>query len=194
MHRGIERRTIFDGRRENEYFLELLGEVHERYRFRIHAYCLFVNHWHAIIQTPEANLSQGMQWLGLAYGSWYNARHDRVGPLFQGRFRSVPVEEGAWVYELSLYVHLNPVRTLEFGLDKKRQRTEGMGLTRPPTQEEVTARLKRLREYPWSSYRAYGGYAGGAEWLTTEEILRRASRKSGERRAKYRKDVEERLT
>ena len=118
MHRGIERRTIFDGRHENEHFLELLGEVHERYRFRIHAYCLLVNHWHVIVQTSEANLSQGMQWLGLAYSSWYNARHDRVGPLFQGRFRSVPVEEGTWVYELSLYVHLNPVRTLEFGLDK----------------------------------------------------------------------------
>ena len=57
MHRGIERRTIFDGRREYEYFLERLGEVHERYRFRIHAYCLLVNPWHAIIQTPEANLS-----------------------------------------------------------------------------------------------------------------------------------------
>ena len=57
MHRGIERRTLFYGRREHECFLELLGEVHERYRFRIHAYCLLVNHWHAIIQTPEAKLS-----------------------------------------------------------------------------------------------------------------------------------------
>ena len=85
------------------------------------------------------------------------------------------------MYELSLYVHLNPVRMLEFGLDKKRRRTEAMGLTQPPTPEEVTARLKRLREYPWSSYRAYGGYTGGSEWLTTEEILRRGSRKAGER-------------
>ena len=49
--------------------LELLGEVHERYRFRIHAYCLLVNHWHAIIHTPAANLSQGMEWLGLAYST-----------------------------------------------------------------------------------------------------------------------------
>ena len=69
MHRGIERRTLFDGRCEHECFLELLGEVHERYRFRIHAYFLLFNRWHAIIQTPEANLSQAMQWLGLAYSS-----------------------------------------------------------------------------------------------------------------------------
>ena len=58
------------GRREHEYFLNLLGEVHERYRFRIHAYCLLVNYWHSIIQTPDANLSQGVQWLGLVYSSW----------------------------------------------------------------------------------------------------------------------------
>jgi len=98
------------------------------------------------------------------------------------------------VYELSLYVQLNPVRTLAFGLDKKRRRTQAMGLTQPPTPEEVTVRLKCLREYPWSSYRAYGGYTGGSEWLTTEEILRRGSRKAGESRAKYRKHVKERLT
>ena len=65
MHRGIEGRTIFDTRRDHERFLELLGEVHERYRFVIHAYCLLESHYHAIIQTPDANLSQGMQWLGL---------------------------------------------------------------------------------------------------------------------------------
>ena len=52
MHRGIERRTIFGGRREHEYCLYLLGEVHERYRFRIHAYCLLVNHW--LCHYPDA--------------------------------------------------------------------------------------------------------------------------------------------
>ena len=116
MHRGIERREIFTDTREHQYFLSLLGETVERYRFRVHAYCLMQSHYHAMIQTPDANLSDGMQWLGLSYSSWYNARHDRVGPLFQGRFKSVPVEAGSWAYELSLYVHLNPVRTVPFRL------------------------------------------------------------------------------
>jgi len=193
MHRGIERRRIFDDRRDYERFLELVGEVHARYRFGIHAYCLCGNHYHAILQTPEANLSRGMQWLGLAYSAWYNARHARVGPLFQGRFRSVPVEAGTWVDELSLYIHLNPVRTATFGLDKTRNRAEGQGEGRAPTPEEVAKRLNKLREYPWSSYRAYAGYGAGPEWLTTAEILERAAPRPEERPRRYRVDVAERL-
>ncbi len=121
---------------------------------KVRAWVLMDTHYHALLQTPDANLSEGMQWLGLSYSSWFNARYDRVGPLFQGRFRSVPVEEGAWVHELSMYLHLNPVRTLAFGLDKRNQKAEAAGLKRPPTREEVTARLKQLRAYRWSSYRA----------------------------------------
>jgi REP element-mobilizing transposase RayT len=89
MHRGIERRRIFDDARDHETFLDLLGETSERYRIRMHhAYCLLGNHYHAIVQTPDANLSEGMQWLGLAYSRLYNIRNNRVGPLFQGRFIS----------------------------------------------------------------------------------------------------------
>lgn len=193
MHRGIERRSIFETAGDHERFVELLGEVVERYRFVIHAYCLLGNHYHCIVETPDGNLSQGMQWLGLAYSSWFNARHQRVGPLFQGRFRSVPVEGSGWAYELSLYVHLNPVKTLAFGLDKKQNRGEAKGLVPPPTAEQVTARLKELRRYPWSSYRAYAGYTRGPKWLNTAELLRRASRKKDERVQRYREDVCQRL-
>jgi len=189
MHRGFERRTIFGERVDRERFLMLLGEMVERYRIRVHAYCLVGNHYHAILQTPDANLSQGMQWLGLSYSSWYNARHDRVGPLFQGRFRSVPVEDGGWAYELSLYVHLNPVRTLGYGLDRRSRKAEAQGLVGSLTQEETTARLKKLREYSWSSYRAYAGYASGPAWLTTDGILRRAARAEAQRKPKYRQDA-----
>ena len=193
MHRGIERRPIFEDRRDHERFWELLGELRDRYRFRIHGVCLLGNHYHVIVQTPDANLSEGMQWLGLAYSSWFNARRRREGPLFQGRFRSVPVEAGAWVYELSQYVHLNPVRTLEFGLDKRRNRAEGLGLTAAPSAKEVSFRLKRLREYRWSSYRAYAGYAPAPAWLTTEAILARAAGAPGEQRRQYREEVRQLL-
>lgn len=160
-----------------------------RYRFVIHAYCLLGSHYHTIIETPDGNLSQGMQWLGLAYSSGFNARHDRAGPLFQGRFRSVPVEGAAWAYELSLYIHLNPVRTFAFGLDKRRNRAESRGLGPPPSPAQVSARLRELRTYPWSSYRAYAGYTRGPEWLRTRGILQRASRKAAERVDRYRTDV-----
>ena len=193
MHRGIERRAIFETGRDHEHFLELLGEVSERYRFVIHAYCLLGNHYHSIIETPDGNLSQGLQWLGLAYSSGFNARHQRAGPLFQGRFCSVPVEGAAWAYELSLYIHLNPVRTFAFGLDKQRNRAESQGLGPPPTAEQVSTRLKKLCSYPWSSYRAYAGYTRGPKWLQTTEILRRASRKVADRIDRYRTDVRQRL-
>ena len=186
MHRGIERRAIFLDTRDREHFLELLGESTERFRIRIHAFCLMDNHYHSILQTPDANLSQAMQWLGLSYSSWFNARHDRAGALFQGRFRSVPVEDGAWALELSYYVHLNPVKTAAFGLNKRRQKVEALGIGPPPSREEVTARLKKLREYGWSSYRAYAGYVSGPDWLTSAEILRRSARTINQRHKTYR--------
>ncbi len=190
MHRGIEKRRLFLDVRDRRRFLELLAEVTERFRFRIHAYTLMDNHYHAILQTPDANLSQGMQWLGLSYSSWFNARHDRVGPLFQGRFKSVPVEEGAWAQELSYYVHLNPVHTSEFGLDKRQRKIQSAGIGPPPSREEVTARLKTLREYRWSSYRTYGGYESGPSWLTSSVILRRSARAVDQRHSAYRSKVQ----
>ena len=190
MNRGIDRRALFTDDREYRHFLSLLGETVERFRFRIHAYCLLGNHFHVIIQTPDANLSQGMQWLGLAYSSWFNARHQRVGPLFQGRFKSVPVENSAWAYELSLYVHLNPIRTLGYGLGKEARKVESAGLS-TPTHEQVSARLKALREYPWSSYRSYAGHESGVLWLSRAEILRRSARRVDERQARYREDARE---
>jgi putative transposase len=93
--RGLERREIFLEDRDGSHLLELFETLHERYRIRIHAYALMDNHYHAVLQTPDANLSQGMQWLHGAYSAWYNARHERVGPLFQGRYRAIPAEGNA---------------------------------------------------------------------------------------------------
>lgn len=188
-HRGTERCVIFRDSRDRQHFLDLMGCLPERFRFRIHGFVLMDNHYHAIIQTPDANLSQGMQWLHLSHAAWFNARHDRVGPLWQGRFRDVPVENSAWAYELSLYIHLNVVSTEEFGFGKRKRKAERHGL-RTPSKEEVTRRLAKLREYPWSSYRCYGGYEKGPPWLESQELLRRASRKAAARHKAYREDTQ----
>ena len=188
-HRGIERRIVYADDRDREHFLELLGEVHERFRIRIHAFSLMDNHWHGVLQTPDANLSAGMQWLHLSHAAWFNARHDRVGPLWQGRFRATPVENGAWAYDVSLYVHLNPVSTEEFGLGKRRKKVESGGL-RVPSEEEVSRRLRALREYRWSSYRSYGGYAKRPKWLQTASLLARTGGRNGDRRRAYRRDAQ----
>ncbi len=83
--------------------------------------------------------------------------------------------------------------TLAFGLNKRRSRAEAKGILAQPTAEQASARLKPLRKYPWSSYRVYGGYAGGPEWLTAVVLLRRASRRKAERVERYREDVRQRF-
>lgn len=191
--RGLERRAIFRDAGDRRHLLELLETLHDRYRVYIHAYALMDNHYHALLQTPDANLSQGMQWLHGSYSAWYNAKHRRVGPLFQGRYRAIPVENGAWAYALSVYVHLNPLRVAGLGLDKQGRVEEGKGF-REPTPAEAEDRVRRLREYRWSSYRAYAGYEQAPIWLRTEELLARAHGDEAQRQRHFRHDVQERLT
>ena len=191
--RGWERRPIFCDERDRGHFLELLCGLHETYRFRIHAYVLMDNHHHLIVQTPDANLSRGMQWFNTSYSAWFNARHDRVGALWQGRYRDVVIENSAWAYDLSTYVHLNPLRITGLGLDKRGRVLEGKGF-RVPTREQVTERLRRLREYRWSSYRAYAGYCAAPAWLTTTELWRRAHKDATQQRVAYRREVKRRLS
>lgn len=180
--RGIDRRALFTDDRERTHFVELLEEMTKRYQVRIHAYVLMGNHYHLLIQTPEANASRAMQWLQVSYSLWFNRRHERVGPLFQSRFKSVPVDkDGIWALDASVYVHLNPVRVKSQGGGKIDRKAEGRGM-RSPSEETLRQRLKTLRAYRWSSYRAYAGYAGVPEWLTTEELLRRGKGRRGYRR------------
>jgi putative transposase len=179
--RGTDGRVVFTDDRERTHFVELLEEMTRRYKVLIHAYVLMGNHYHLLIQTPEANASRAMQWLQVSYSMWFNRRHERVGPLFQGRFKSVPVDgDGIWALDASVYVHLNPVRVKSLGLGKIDRKAEGRGI-QSPSEETLRQRLKKLRKYRWSSYRAYAGYAGVPEWLTTEELLRRGKGRRGYR-------------
>jgi hypothetical protein len=146
------------------------------------------NHYHLLIRTPEANASRALQWLNVSYSLWWNRKHGRCGSVFQGRFRSVLVEHGAWVVEASLYLHLNPVAVKALGLRKTEKAAERRGLRPAPSSAVVQARLATLRRQVWSSYPAYAGYAAAPEWLTTAEIWRRAGGQS-----KYRELVEHRL-
>jgi putative transposase len=135
--RGWNRCAIFSDDQDRKHFLNRLGGLCEIYRFVIHSYVLMDNPHHLILQTPEANLSRGMQWFNTSYSAWFNARHGRVGSLWQGRFRDILVEDGSWAYALSTYVHLNPLRIAGLGLDKNGRVLEAKGF-RKPTPEQVT--------------------------------------------------------
>jgi putative transposase len=182
MNRGLDGLSVFHEFRENEHFLELLGEMTGRYGVEVHAYALMGNHYHLLLRTPSANASQAIQWLNVSYGVWYNLRRQRHGPVFQGRFKSVLIDgDGSWLMDASVYVHLNPVRLIRLDLGKIENMQEAVGVL-VPSREQVMERLKELRRYPWNSFRSYAGYTKAQEWLTTRELLRRGGGRAGYRK------------
>ena len=190
--RGNERRAVFRDDQDRRRFLELLEEWVERFGLRLHAYVLMDNHYHLLVQTPQANLSQAMQWLQVSYTVGFNRRHRRVGHLFQGRFQAVVLEPPAGV-EVSRYVHLNPVRIGRLRLGKPERQRARAGLGEPANPTLAVERVRRLRAYRWSSYRSYAGLSRGPAWLTQAEVLKLlgGSAGDGRRRQAYRQFVEE---
>jgi len=170
--RGNERKPIYRDDADRTHFLELLGEDTERFGLRIHAYVLMDNHFHLLLETPEANLSRAMQWLNVSYSLWFNRRHNRAGHLFQGRFRAVVVQDDAGWQEVARYIHLNPVRLGGLGLGKRQRTAARAGTIERPSPELIAQRLARLRDFRWSSYRAYAGYGAGVGWLWREPLDR----------------------
>ncbi|UFS69424.1 transposase [Geomonas sp. RF6] len=142
--RGNELRDIFETRGDIERFLSYLETSITRYGVLLHSYCLMTNHYHLLVETTKGNLSEVMQHLNGAYTHYFNSKRNRVGHLFQGRYKAILINPDEYLVELSRYVHLNPVRT-------------GM--------------LSRPEEYPWSSYRDFIGERTPPEWLTTRRIL-----------------------
>ena len=108
--RGNEGRPIFVDDRDRSRFLDLLAETAERFDLAVFAYVLMGNHYHLLLRTRLPNLSKAMQWLGVSYTSRFNRRHSRSGHLFQGRFKSILVQDEAYMLRLSCYIHRNPVR------------------------------------------------------------------------------------
>ena len=191
--RGLGRQDIFETDRDHEHFLELLSGMVERYSIVLHAHVELDNHYHLLIESPEGNVSQAMQWLNTSYSVWFNVKRERAGALFQSRFKSIPVDnEGSWSFECAMYVHLNPVRIKALGLGKEDRSLEKAGIIpEDPKPELVLERLEVLRKHRWSSYPAYAGYAKKPAWLCCDELWRRGSEKGEDRVKKYREWMED---
>lgn len=142
--RGNARDTIFFDEPDRLTFLEVYAHVVQRFNWRCHAYCLMSNHYHFVLETPDANLSQGMRQLNGVYTQRVNRTHGRTGHVFQGRYTAILVEREAYLLTLCRYVVLNPVRA---------------------------KLVRRAGEWPWSSYRATAGQAAGPPWLTSDWLL-----------------------
>jgi putative transposase len=90
--RGVDRRRIFVDDEDYEAYTELLRAVVRRQGWRLLCYCLMPNHVHLMIETPDQNLANGMQWLQSLYARYFNKRHCRLGHLFENRYKSPRVE------------------------------------------------------------------------------------------------------
>ncbi len=116
----------------------------ERFEIDVFAYVLMGNHYHILLRTRRANLKKAMHWFGTTYTQRFNRRHSRSGHLFQGRYKSIIVQNDAYLLQLSYYIHRNPLRA---------------GI------------VKRLTDYRWSSYKVYAYGHKTPKWLSTELIL-----------------------
>ena len=168
--RGNVRSDIYRDGGDRFHFLKLLSQLGEQFGARIHAYVLMDNHYHLLLETPEPNLSRAMHWLNAGYCVWYNRRHRRSGHLLQGRFGAFVVEDDAGWQEVARYIHLNPVRVAGLELDKGARAAARAGAVAKPSPELVADRLRRLREFPWSSYPGYAGYRPLLPWVWRQPL------------------------
>jgi putative transposase len=163
LSRGNGGQDIFRSEDDRYLFLDLLGELVERFDIDVHAYVLMGNHYHLLLKTKVANLSRAMQWFGTSYTRKFNLKNRTGGHLFQGRFKSIIIENDSYLLRLSCYIHRNPVRA-------------GM--------------VERLADYAWSSYLPYAyKNTKTPSWLTTESILKQLS--GQDQRKAYRKMVQQ---
>ena len=112
MNRGDRREAIYADDEDRELFLQTLGEACMKTGWQVHAYCLMGNHFHLVMETPQANLVAGMKWLMGTYTQRFNRRHKHWGHLFGGRYKAQVIDERTphYLKVAANYVHLNPAR------------------------------------------------------------------------------------
>ena len=149
MNRGNQRNDIFRDVRDREMFLEAFEEACGKTEWQVHAFCLMRNHFHLVVETPQANLVAGMKWLLGVYTKRHNMRHKTCGHLFAGRYKSLVVDGSGNGYLRTVcdYVHLNPVRA---GLIRGREPLESFRWSsfgeylKPSSQRRFWMRVDRL--------------------------------------------------
>ena len=153
MARGNQGRDIYGDDPDRKLWLETLGEACEKTGWRIHAWVMMNNHYHLLLETPEANLVVGMKWLQGTYTQRYNSRHEVFGHLFQGRYKAFLVDQERYFFALIRYIHRNPV---------KRELCE------------------KPEDWPWSSFRHYALGEIGMVEIESEWTARRRTDKEPE--------------
>jgi REP element-mobilizing transposase RayT len=157
--RGDGQEDIYLEDDDRQAYLDILGQTCKRFNWAVHAYCLMDNHYHLLIETPDANLSKGMRHLNGVYTQKFNRYHNRVGHVFQGRYKAILIQKESYLLELARYIVLNPVRA---------------------------QMLRSANDWPWSSYRATAGFIEPEKWLIVDWVLSAFSKRKSLAVKRYR--------
>jgi putative transposase len=163
MNRGNNYGEIVLDDHDRRTFILLLAEAVRRFHWVLHQYVLMTNHFHLVVETPEPTLSRGMKWMIGKYAQGFNRRHDRVGHVFQGRFKGYLVETGSYLLTVMRYIALNPVKA-------------GMAA--------------RPEDYRWGSHRATAGLEAMPAWMRSEWTLAQFGGDVETQRRNYREFVD----
>lgn len=131
MVRGVGKQLLFLDDSDHLKYLKTLAAKTRDNNVTLIAWCLMDNHVHLLPQGKLPDIANTMKALGISYTAYFNKKTDQVGPLFQGRYKSFPIESDAYLLDAVRYIHDNPVKS-------------GVG---------------PRETYEWSSYREYLGEA-----------------------------------
>ncbi len=165
MVRGINKQKIFCDEEDCQRYLKTLGKVKDLSSCEIYGYCLMGNHVHLLIKETKEHISQIMKRIGTSYAYWYNRKYERVGHVFQDRYKSESVEEDRYLMTVIRYIHNNPVKA---------------------------SMVQKPEDYKWSScFTYYGGREYLPNLVETHVVLDMFSGDTEARKAQFRKFMEQ---
>ncbi len=162
--RGNERKAIYKNDKDRLCFLDILSDTRGRFNWIVHGYCLMDNHYHLLIETPDANLSKGMRQLNGVYTQSFNRAHRRVGHVLQGRFKAILIQKESHLLEVARYIVLNPVRA---------------------------GAVEKPEKWRWSSHHGMAGLRKAHPCLSVDWILSRFGKQKRRAQKRYRTFVQE---
>ncbi len=143
MNRGRNKDLIFRDNSDFKVFLDIISQANIKFNAIIHAYCLMNNHYHLLLETPNANISQIMHSIGREYVQKYNEKYSCDGPLFKSRYKAILIDEDSYLISLNRYIHRNPI-----------------------------CLKNEIKDYRWSSYQYYLGAINIPKWLNVSKTMR----------------------
>jgi len=128
MIRGNRKQDIFLEDEDRFRFVKILKKVKLKGEYELYAYCIMSNHVHLLIKEKDEQISRVMKRINISYVNYFNQKYRQIGHLFQGRYKSEPIESENYLLSVLSYIHNNPLNAFI---------------------------VKNLEEYPWSSYYLY---------------------------------------